>query len=181
ADPGAPERAARRPGDARRTSEPADIVNQVMRFGPPAPVEVVVSGVPLTGPKAAEHRAYADRLHRQLAGVGSLRDVQFGQPLDYPTVEVNVNRFKAAASGVTADDVARAVTPFTSSSRFTVPNYWRDPASGIGYQVQVEVPQVLVKSAGNIGTAPVLKAGDSSVLVRDVADIREGTMPGESD
>src|SRR5262249_41771909 len=34
---------------------------------------------------------------------------------------------------------------------------------------------------GNIGTAPVLKAGETSVLVRDVADIREGTMPGEID
>ena len=51
----------------------------------------------------------------------------------------------------------------------------------MGYQVQVEVPQVLVKSAGNIGTAPVVKAGDSTVLVEHVADIREGTMPGEID
>ncbi|MDB5314002.1 MAG: mdtC 2 [Gemmataceae bacterium] len=176
-----PDRAAKRSKEVRLSFEPADIVNEVMSFGSPTPVEVVVSGVSFTGPKAAEHRAYADAVYRNLAGIGPLRDVQFGQPLDYPTVEVKVDRYRAAASGVTADDVARAVTPFTSSSRFTVPNYWRDPASGIGYQVQVEVPQVLVKSAGNIGTAPVVKAGDSSVLVRDVADVREGTMPGEID
>src|SRR5207253_490678 len=100
------------------------IVNEVMSFGSPTPVEVVVSGVVFSGPKAAEHRAYADAVHRNLAGVGSLRDLQFGQPLDYPTVEVKVDRYKAAASKVTADDVARAVAPFTSSSRFTVPNYW---------------------------------------------------------
>jgi multidrug efflux pump subunit AcrB len=176
-----PERAARRSKEVRLSFEPADIVNEVMSFGSPTPVEVVVSGVSLTGPKAAEHRAYADAVYRNLAAVGPLRDVQFGQPLDYPTVEINVNRYKAAGSGVTADDVARAVTPFTSSSRFTVPNYWRDPASGIGYQVQVEVPQALVKTPGNVGMAPVVRAGESAVLVRDVADVREGTMPGVID
>src|SRR5439155_15400222 len=137
--------------------------------------------VSLTGPKAGEHRAYADAVYRNLAAVAPLRDVKYGQPLDYPTVEVQVDRYRAASSNVTADEVAKAVTPFTSSSRFTVPNYWRDPASGIGFQVQVEVPQLLVKTPGNIGTAPVVKTRDSSVLVRDVADIRESTMPGEID
>jgi multidrug efflux pump subunit AcrB len=176
-----PDRAARRSKEIRLSFEPADIVNEVMSFGSPTPVEVQISGVSFTGPKAAGHRAYADAVYRNLAGLGPLRDVQYGQPLDYPTVEVQVDRYRAATSNVTADDVARAVTPFTSSSRFTVPNYWRDPASGIGYQVQVEIPQVLVKSPGSIGTAPVLKAGESTVLVRDVADIREGTMPGEID
>ena len=43
------------------------------------------------------------------------------------------------------------------------------------------MPQALVRSPGNVGTAPVLKSGDSAVLVRDVADVREGTMPGEVD
>ncbi|HJZ59207.1 MAG TPA: efflux RND transporter permease subunit, partial [Gemmataceae bacterium] len=176
-----PDRAARRSKEIRLSFEPADIVNEVMSFGSPSPVEVTVSGVSLTGPKAAGHRAYADAVYRNLTAVGPLRDVQYGQPLDYPTVEVQVDRYRAATSNVTTDNVARAVTPFTSSSRFTVPNYWRDPASGIGYQVQVEIPQVLVRSPGNIGTAPVLKAGETSVLVRDVADIREGTMPGEID
>jgi multidrug efflux pump subunit AcrB len=174
-----PERAARKAKGIRLSFEPADIVNEVMSFGSPTPVEVQVSGVSLTGPKAAEHKAYADRVYRNLAAVGPLRDVHYVQSLDYPTVEVQIDRYRAATSNVTADDVARAVTPFTSSSRFTVPNYWREPASGIGYQVQVEVPQALVKSPGDIGAAPVLKAGDSTVLVEHVADVREGTMPGE--
>jgi len=153
----------------------------VMSFGSPTPVEVVVSGVSLTGPKAGEHRAYADAVYRNLAAVGGLRDVQFGQPLDYPTVEVKVDRYRAAASKVTADDVARAVTPFTSSSRFTVPNYWRDPASGVGYQVQVEVPQALMRSATDVATVPVHANGGNPLLVRDVADVKEGIMPGEID
>ena len=116
-----------------------------------------------------------------MAKIPALKDLQFSQPLDYPTIEVKVDREKLAASGGTAADVARAITPFTSSSRFTVPNYWRDPASGIGYQVQVEVPFVLVNSAKDLELVPVMANGYGSVLVRDVGVVKEGTMPGEID
>jgi multidrug efflux pump subunit AcrB len=79
----------------------------------------------------------------------------------------------------------------TSSSRFIVPNYWADPKSGIAYQVQVEVPRPVlrtpddrvqtVQSAEDLGRLPVNKAGNSQVLVRDVASLQNGTMPGQYD
>jgi multidrug efflux pump subunit AcrB len=78
----------------------------------------------------------------------------------------------------------------TSSSRFVVPNYWADPKSGIAYQVQVEMPRPVVRSADGIdtigsaddlGQIPLKRSGDSQVLVRDIADIQPGTMPGQYD
>ncbi|MDB5307342.1 MAG: mdtC 2 [Gemmataceae bacterium] len=162
--------------DLKLSFEPADIVNEVMSFGSPSPVEVVVSG-----PRTAENRAHAEKIYQELARVPPLVDLRYGQALDYPTVEVGVDREKAGASGVTAEEVAKAVTPFTSSSRFTVPNYWRDPASGIGYQVQVEVPYALVNSIKDLELAPVALKGEDQVLVRDVGRVTEGTMPGEID
>ena len=66
----------------RLSFEPADIVNEVMSFGSPTPVEVVVSG-----PNLADNRAYAEKIREELAKVPSLRDLQYGQSLDYPTVE----------------------------------------------------------------------------------------------
>jgi multidrug efflux pump subunit AcrB len=168
------ERAAREAKELRLSFEPSDIVNEVMSFGSPTPVEVAVSG-----PKMADNRAFAAKVRDELAKVPTLRDLQYGQSLDYPTVEVKVNRLKAAFSDVTADGVARAVTPYTSSSRFTVPNYWRDPASGIGYQVQVEVPQALVNSLPGVETIPVQSSAGEMRLLRDVAEVKEGTMPGE--
>ncbi|MBN9522530.1 efflux RND transporter permease subunit [bacterium] len=167
--------ADRRAAELRLSFEPADIVNEVMSFGSPSPIEVVVSG-----PKTTDNRAHAEKLYRELAKVPGVVDLRYGQALDYPTVEVAVDREKAGASGVTAEDVARAITPFTSSSRFTVPNYWRDPASGVGYQVQVEIPFTLVSSAKDLELAPVRK-GPERVLVRDVGLVKEGTMPGEID
>jgi multidrug efflux pump subunit AcrB len=161
--------------DIRLSFEPADIVNEVMSFGSPSPIEVHVHG-----PRMADNRAHAEKVYRELANVPAVVDLRYGQALDYPTVEVVVDREKAGSSGVTTEDVARAVTPFTSSSRFTVPNYWRDPASGVGYQVQVEVPFTLVNSAKDLELAPVRK-GAEPILVRDVGRVKEGTMPGEID
>ena len=48
---------------------------------------------------------------------------------------------------MTAADIARSVVAATSSSRFMVPNYWPDPKTGIGYQVQVEIPYQVMDSA----------------------------------
>jgi multidrug efflux pump subunit AcrB len=168
--------ARRRLEDLRLSFEPADIINEVMSFGSPTPVEVVVSG-----PKMADNRAYAQKVHEQLRTVPSLRDLQYSQALDYPTVEVRIDREKAGVVGVTTEEVARSLVAATSSSRFVVPNYWRDPGSGIGYQVQVEIPQSLMRSSTDVETVPVKPNSSRPLLVRDVAEVKEGTMPGEID
>ena len=77
----------------------------------------------------------------EMKKVGSLRDLQFSQPLDYPTVSINIDRERAGQLGVTVEQIGRSLAAATSSSRFIQPNYWRDPASGVAYQVQVEIPQ----------------------------------------
>lgn len=160
----------------RLSFEPADIVNEVMSFGSPTPIEVVVSS-----PKMAENRAFAAKLYEKLAEVSSLRDLQYCQSLDYPTVEVSIDREKAALTGVTSEELARSLVSQTSSSRFVVPNFWRDPASGIGYQVQIEIPQALMRSSIDVETVPIKKNGGTPILLRDVAKVTEGTMPGEID
>jgi multidrug efflux pump subunit AcrB len=156
--------------------EPADIINEVMSFGSPTPIEVAVSG-----PKLADSRAYAAKVHEQLARIPSLRDLQFVQPFDYPSIEVDVDRERAGLSGVTASDVSRSLVSATSSSRFVVPIYWADPNSGIGYQVQVEIPPFQMDSPDAIGQVPIHGKTRKELLLRDVASIRPATMLGEYD
>jgi multidrug efflux pump subunit AcrB len=160
----------------RFSFEPSDIVNQVMSFGSPTPVEVAVSG-----PKLNENRAYAETIRKALGQIDSLQDLQFAQPLDYPAVEVKMDRELAGRSGVTAEDVARSLVAATSSSRFVVPNYWRAPDTGIGYQVQVEIPQARMNSPQEVGLVAVKNAMRGQVFLRDIARIEPGTMPGEYD
>jgi multidrug efflux pump subunit AcrB len=171
--------------DVRCSFEPADIINEVMSFGSPTPIEVSVSG-----PNFSESRQYAERIHAELGKLPYLRDLQFGQSMDYPTVEVHVDREKAGLAGLTPLDVSRSIVTATSSSRFVVPNYWADPKTGIAYQVQVELPRPVVRnvdeidtinSADDLGQIPLSRDGSHQVLVRDVADIRTGTMPGQYD
>jgi multidrug efflux pump subunit AcrB len=177
--------AAALPEGTRLSFEPADIINDVMSFGSPTPVEVSVSG-----PNFADSRIHAEKIRGELAKIPSLRDIQFGQSLDYPTIEINVDREKAGLAGLTPADVSRSMVTATSSSRFTVPNYWADPKSGIAYQVQVEIPRPVVRSvegidtinsADDLGQIPLKQGRGGQVLVRDIAEIRPGTMPGQYD
>ncbi|HJU03861.1 MAG TPA: efflux RND transporter permease subunit, partial [Nitrospiraceae bacterium] len=154
--------------------EAGDIVSQVMSMGAPTSIEVAVSG-----PKLEANRAYADRLMREMATIPTLRDLQFGQPLDYPTVEILVNRVRAGQLGVYMSDVARSLVSATSSSRFVQPIFWRDPTSGNAYQVQIEIPQAQMSSVEDVRNIPIMPNGAPRPLLRDVADVAQGTMVGE--
>jgi multidrug efflux pump subunit AcrB len=156
--------------------ESGDIVEQVMSFGSPTPVQVTINS-----PKQPENRAYAEKVRQELAKISSLRDLQYEQSLDYPMIAVNVNRALAGLSGVTAKDVGRSLAPTTLSSRFTTPLFWQEPGSGIGYQVQVEVPQSRMNSIRQIEQVPVKASAGTDILVQDVAEVRPGTMPGQVD
>jgi multidrug efflux pump subunit AcrB/multidrug resistance efflux pump len=170
------ERLAAEMPDVSFSFEPADIVSEVMSFGSPTPVEVAVSG-----PLFEDTKAHAAKLKDSIAAMPMLRDVRYAQALDYPAIRVAIDRRRAGYADVTAEAIARSVVAATSSSRFVVPNYWPDPKSGIGYQVQVEIPYEIMRSADDIATLPVNRGDGTGVLLQDVADISRTTMPGEFD
>jgi multidrug efflux pump subunit AcrB len=154
--------------------EPSDIISRVMSLGSATPIEVAISGQNL-----AADRAFAERVRDRLIQMRTLRDVQFGQSLEYPTIEVNVDRERAGIIGVKMADVSRALVPATSSSRFIVPNYWADPNSGVAYQLQVQVPQARMDSLEQARNLPVSAHEGKSLFLRDVAQVREGTTIGQ--
>jgi multidrug efflux pump subunit AcrB len=154
--------------------EAADLVNQVMSFGSPTPIEVAVAG-----PNMANNRRYADRLKGEMAKIAALRDLQFGQALDYPVLRVQIDRERAGQLGVTVGQVGRSLVAATSSSRFVTPNYWADPDSGIAYQVQVEIPQHEMSSVEDVLNVPVMQNGAARPLLGDVATVSQQTAIGE--
>jgi multidrug efflux pump subunit AcrB len=168
------ERFAREMPDVVFSFEPSDIVSRVMSFGSATPIEVAVSG-----PSLATNAEFAERVRRQLAKIPVLRDVHLGQSLDYPTLNVAVDRERAGLLGIRTVDVARSLVAATSSSRFTQPVYWADPGSGVAYQVQVQVPQQQMGSPEDVGNIPVGLRGGQSVLLRNVATVTPGTAVGQ--
>ena len=153
--------------------EAADIVSQVMSFGSPTPIEVAVQGASL-----ANDYQYAQKVQSQLAKLDFVRDLQFAQENNYPTLDINVDRDRAGQFGLTMADVVRSVVPATSSSRFTQPNYWRDPASGNAFQIQVQLPQNRIQSIDQVANLPVMPQGSPKPLLEDIASLKPGVMPG---
>ncbi|MDC8449542.1 MAG: efflux RND transporter permease subunit [Nitrospira sp.] len=158
--------------------EAGDLVSQVLSLGSPTPIEIAV-----TSPNLDANMAVAHELMGKLRAVPTLRDLQFGQPLEYPTVEVDLDRFRAGQLGVTTEDVARSLVAATSSSRFVQRMYWADPSSGVAYQIQIEVPQAQMADLEDVRNIPVMTPvnGNPWVYVRDVATVTQGTMLGEYD
>ncbi len=157
----------------RISFEAGDIISQVMSFGSPTPIEVAVMGTNLQ-----DDYGYAQKIQTQMASLPFLRDLQFAQELNYPTVDITVDRERAGQFGLTMADVVRSVVPATSSSRFTQPNYWRDPNTGNAFQIQVELPRNRMQGIDQLGSIPVMLAGRAETRLDDVAVLKNGTVPG---
>jgi multidrug efflux pump subunit AcrB len=160
----------------RFSFDPGDLVSQILNFGSPSLAEVAV-----TGPQYADVQAYAERVRQQLLKVGSLRDLEFEEPQHYPAIDVHINRVLAGQLGATATDVGSAVVSATASSRFVAPNYWRDPKSGVSYQVEVTVPQAQMTSMADVANIPVSSTTGAQPLLSQLASLRPTSVPGELD
>ncbi len=159
--------------DVRLSFEPQDIVTRVMSFGSSTPIEVAVSA-----PSLAIGKGYADQMVERLGKLPFLRDVQVAQTLDFPTVDVNIDRERAGLLGVKVEDVARSLVAATTSSRFTVANFWADPKSGVSYNLQVQIPEDRTQSIEDLKNVPISSDNGGTVLLRNLADIKPGTAVG---
>ncbi len=162
--------------EVRISFEPSDIVSRVLSFGSATPVEVAVSGANLNA-----NREVAEALKAELAKIPSLRDLQIGQPLDYPTVKVDVDREKAGLAGMTMKEIADSFVPATSTSRYVARNFWPDPKSGMAYLVEISIPEEKMDSIEEVRNIPIARAGKKSMLMRNLADIKETSTMGEYD
>jgi multidrug efflux pump subunit AcrB len=166
--------AAELPGN-RVSFEPSDIVTRVMSFGSPTPIEVAVSG-----PSLPVSRAHAEKILEKLKTLPALRDVQIAQNLDFPTVDVAVDRERAGLMGVKTSDVTRSLVAATTSSRFTLANFWADPGTGVSYNLQVQIPQARTTSLDDLKNVPVAaSANGEPILLRSVASLTPGTAVGQ--
>lgn len=154
--------------------EGADIVTQIMNFGAPTPVEINVGGADL-----AADRAFAEKVRVEISKIHALRDLQYDEPLDYPSIDINVDRERAGQMGVTTANIGRSFLAATSSSRFSAPNYWADPRSGVAYQLQVQIPQAKMTSIQDVERVPVMQGAASHPLLGDVAQVGYGNVVGE--
>jgi multidrug efflux pump subunit AcrB len=137
--------------DTQFSFEPGDIVSQIMNLGSPTPITVQVMGHNLIADKL-----FAEKVLSQMKKIKLLRDLQWGQPLDYPSCQITIDRELAGQLGLTAKEIGMSLQPAIFSSRFVHLSLWRDQTSGFSYQVQVQVPQDQIKSKDDIENFPAM-------------------------
>ena len=160
----------------RFSFEPGDIVSQVLNFGSATPLQVNITGTSLP-----DTRAVAERLMTKLRTLPMLRDVQIPLALDYPSLDVNIDRERAGQLGTTVDRIGRSLVVATSSSALIAPNFWVNPANGVPYRIALRVPENQVASPEDVRALPVMPDASSTTTVGDVATVREGKTLGEID
>ena len=156
--------------------EPSNLVDRTMSQGSTTPIEIGVSG-----PKIEDDAAYAKQILESLKSLPYLRDLQIRQRLDYPTLAVNVDRAHIGSMGRSMSDIGQALIPATSSSRYVSQNFWRDPANGVTYSLQVQVPPKYLTSAKTLGDLPIEGINGDARPLKDFATITEATTAGEYD
>lgn len=155
--------------------QPADIVNQILSFGLPAPIDIRVAGQ-----NKVENLQIAKEIAQRVSKVRGAADVHLHQEVDAPQLRLNVDRARAARFGLTQRDVANDVVVSLSSNTQVTPNYWVDPNSGIQYFLAVQTPQYKVDSVDAILKTPLSTRGitQQAELLGNIATISRGTGVG---
>ncbi len=153
------------------------LVDAVLNQGMPAPIDVQVSGMNL---KVDDH--LAQDLVRQFKTLPAVSDVYVPQDMDYPALQVNVNRERAAELGLTPKEVIDNLITALTSDMMIAPSYWVDPKNGNNYFVTVQYPENQVKSVEDLKAMPLHSPNlKQPTYLNQVADVVSILTPTEVD
>jgi multidrug efflux pump subunit AcrB len=154
--------------------QPADIVDQVLNFGQPAPIDVRISG-----PDQGDAFALASHLAREMSRVPGVVDAHVFQVPDAPALTVTMDRALANETGVTQQEAANNVLVATNSSAQSAPNFWVDPRNSVSYPLVVQVPAYRIDTSQDLETMPVTSSSGLSApqLLFNLASFGRQSVP----
>ncbi|MGD0127191.1 MAG: efflux RND transporter permease subunit [Terriglobia bacterium] len=158
--------------EARFFFQAANITNQILNFGLPAPIDVQV-----VGRDAPASYRIAKEIERRMALIPGAVDVHVHQEVNYPTVLVDVDRTKAQEVGLTQQNVANSVLISLSSSGQVAPNQWLNPENGVNYQLVAQTPQNQVDSFDALLRTPITLgagSGGKTQMLSNLASVSRG-------
>lgn len=153
------------------------LVDAIINMGMPAPIDVQVSGMNM---EAAYQTALkiAGRVKR-LRGVS---DVLVPQDLNYPALQLNIDRQRASLLGLSEKEVVDNVITALTSNGMIAPSYWVDPRTGNDYMLTVQYPEDQIRTLSDLEQIPVRAAdGSASTPLENVVNIKPIESPTEVD
>ena len=167
------ERVAQKYPEASFNFEPMELTEKIMGQGAMTPIEIKVGARQIK-----QAAAFANQIKQHLDEVEFLRDIRIAEQVDYPVLNIDIDRNLAGQFDLGVDDITRNLVAATSSTRFTNKNMWIDPRSGLPFQTQVEIPYADIVSEAQLRSMPV-KKGSMRPVLDDVANIRHSTAPAQ--
>jgi len=126
------------------------LVDAVLNLGLPAPIDVQVSGSNMR-----ETYAVATEIAAKVRQLNGVSDVRILQDIDYPALQLDVDREKASQLGLSQKEVVDNVITSLTSNAMIAPNYWIDPQSGNPYLLTVQYPESAVSTLTDLKQIPL--------------------------
>jgi hydrophobic/amphiphilic exporter-1 (mainly G- bacteria), HAE1 family len=153
------------------------LVDSVVNLGLPAPIDIQVSG---NDQQAAYQTASA--IAQKVRRLSNVSDVLIPQNLDYPGIQLNINREMAGRMGVSSKEAVDNVITALSSDSMIAPSYWVDPKSGNNYMLTVQYPETQVHSMEDLKEIPLHAASNvNPTNLEAVSDVKTIDTPTEVD
>jgi multidrug efflux pump subunit AcrB len=150
---------------------PADIVNQILNFGSPAPIDLQIRGNNLNA-----NIAYATQLVKRIRQIPGVADVRIQQSTTQPTFNIDVDRTRAQYVGLTERDVVNSLTVNLSGSGQVAPTYYLNPDNGVSYLIVMQTPQYQVDTLSALETLPITATGrPNAPILGGVANLTRTT------
>ena len=153
------------------------LVDAILNLGMPAPLDIQVTGNDMD----ATHKIAADiaQKARALPGVS---DVLVPQDVDYPALQLDIDRLRTAELGLNEKEVVGDVITALTSDQMIAPSYWVDPKSGNDYFLTVQYPEGFIKNFADLSSIPVRGANSAHPTRLDtLSAISHRTSPTEVD
>ncbi len=155
------------------------LVDSVMNQGLPAPFDIQISDNNMN-----EANGIAQDIARRLKRSRHVSDVLIPQDLDYPGLELNIDREQASQLGLTPKDIVDNVITALTSDSVIDPSFWIDPVSGNNYFLTVQYfnKQISSMTMSDFKNIP-LRASTSAAYtpLQSVANIEPIDTPTEVD
>ena len=140
----------------------ADIVTQVLNFGLTSPLDVQIEGMDFN-----KSYIYALRLRDAMREIPGIADVHINQVLDYPALQVDVDRTQAANLGMSERDVATSALISLSSSTLIAPSFFLNPENNVNYTVAVQIPPQRITALKSLRSMPLTPPSGDALLQAD--------------
>ena len=155
--------------------QPADIVNQILNFGLPAPIDVQVTG---PNRNLTQNYQIAQQIRAKMSGITGAADVRLQQITDAPGLRVNVDRTRAEQVGLSQSAVSQSLLVSLAGTGQAAPDFFLNQQNGVVYNVTVQTPQYKLDTPDALLGTPLSVPGQTTPqLLSNVATIEHDTNP----